>query len=78
MKQIPRILDSLGTLSRSLIVAFVLSHSPVCPQNDLSQSKTAVTRIKLRKVAEVAVPRELFRAILEAIESLRTPAVASG
>ena len=30
------------------------------------------------QMAEVAVPQELFRAILEAIESLRTPAVASG
>jgi hypothetical protein len=30
------------------------------------------------QMAEVAVPRELFRAILEAIKSLRTPAVASG
>ena len=30
------------------------------------------------QMAEVAVPRELFRAILEKIESLRMPAVASG
>jgi hypothetical protein len=30
------------------------------------------------QMAEVAVPRELFRAILRAIESLRMPAVASG
>jgi predicted translin family RNA/ssDNA-binding protein len=30
------------------------------------------------QMAEVAVPRELFRDILMAIESLRMPAVASG
>ena len=30
------------------------------------------------QMAEVAVPRELFRAILEKIESLRMPATASG
>ena len=30
------------------------------------------------QMAEVAVPRELFRAILEKIESLRMPAMASG
>jgi hypothetical protein len=30
------------------------------------------------QMAEVAVPRELFRAILEKIEGLRMPAVASG
>ncbi len=30
------------------------------------------------QVAEAAVPRELFRAILQAIQRLRLPAVASG
>ena len=30
------------------------------------------------QMAEVAVPRELFRSILQAIESLRLPASASG
>jgi len=30
------------------------------------------------QMAEVAVPRELFRAILQAIDRLRLPAVAGG
>jgi len=30
------------------------------------------------QMAEVAVPRELFRSILQAIERLRQPAAASG
>ena len=73
---------NLGNFLRQAVLPRAVRHwSMMTLREKLIKIRAKVVRHSRQvivQMAEVAVPRELFRAILEKIETLRMPAVASG